>query len=65
VAAFTIAARLLGDGKLPGVPPDEEAELSPPPLWSSLPHPHGQYVIKEPAGLNADCGHATGGGGER
>jgi hypothetical protein len=43
VAAFTMAARLFGEGKLPGVPPVDEAELSPlPPLWSSFPHPHGQ-----------------------
>ena len=55
-AAFTIVARLLGEGKLPGVPPVDDAELSPPPLWSSLPQPQGQYVIKEAAGLNADCG---------
>jgi hypothetical protein len=57
VAAFTMAARLFGEGKLPGVPPVDEAELSPlPPLWSSFPHPHGQYVINEAAGLYADCG---------
>lgn len=43
MAAFTMAARLFGEGKLPGVPPVDEAELSPlPPLWSSFPHPHGQ-----------------------
>ena len=42
-AALTMAAKLLGDGKLPGVPPVDEAELSfPPPLWSSFPQPHGQ-----------------------
>lgn len=37
-----MAAKLLGDGKLPGVPPVDEAELSAPPLWSSFPQPHGQ-----------------------
>jgi hypothetical protein len=37
----------------------EGSELQPEllfsPLWSSLPHPHGQTVISEPAGLKPLC----------
>ena len=36
-AAFIMVAGLFGEGKLPGAPPVDGAEISPPPLWSSLP----------------------------